>query len=439
MSRSRPVEDGFGGYTIMNRLMRAFLILPALMTTLIVALVLLPSVAFSSGQSNPEQVSAFFRFSPLPTPSRPGSTVPSPTPSPTRPPYPTATPTRIVRPPSPTPTQPSRFFDLARIDGAPLRNVIGDRLSSTLYAYTFNGRLYRSANDGTSWQLVSTDPAVDDFLMSAANPNVLYSGAGSRCTGLAQPPQPMYKSTDGGVNWRRLPAADNLRPLLAHPGDPNRLFAAGCDAPYLSTDGGLTWVAKHDQSPDDLWATYRVLAMDSSALVSSAQPNGATWGPIIAGGVAADGSGVVLFTNDEGDHWVRLTPNVYPASWGMTALAVDLYTEGLVAFAEPRSVWQTSNYGVNWQITSKGLETVAQRDLAGALFGLHDLAYHPSGRLYLATVRGLYVKPFTGQMWSKISETSFDNVSITNLLYTETNLNQFWLNTPEGVYWYRIQ
>jgi hypothetical protein len=325
------------------------------------------------------------------------------------------------------------------IDGVPIRKIIGDRLSSTLYAYTFSGWLYRSPNDGATWQLVTTQPAVPDFIMSAADPAVLYSGLGADCDGTPQPPQPLYKSVDGGVNWSQLPGAENLRPLLAHAGDANSIFAAGCDAPYLSTDSGLTWTAKPDRSPDNVWQTYRVVEMASASLVGDPRPSSPTWGQIIAGGVAPDGSGIVVFSNDLGDSWVRLTPNVFPASWGMNSLALDVFTEGLVAFAEPRSVWQTANYGINWQVTTQGLETVAQRDLAGATFGLNDLVYHPIGRLYLATVRGLYSKEFNAQTWDKVTGAVYDNTAITSLLYTETNPTLLWLNTEQGVYIHRIQ
>lgn len=423
----------------MLRPLRALLLLPAL----IVVLAVLPSVAFSRGDSSGDRSALYQTISPLPT--QPG-TVPPPTATPTRRPYPTATPWRkVYYPPpptptlAPTPTATPRDDEMALIDGVPIRKIIGDRLSSTLYAYTFSGWLYRSPDDGATWQLVTTQPAVPDFVMSAADPAVLYSGLGADCGGPPQPPQPLYKSVDGGVNWSQLPGGENLRPLLAHAGDANSIFAAGCDGPYLSTDGGHTWTAKPDHSPDNIWQTYRVVEMASASLVGDPRPASPTWGQIIAGGVATDGSGIVVFSNDLGDSWVRLTPNVFPASWGMNSLALDVFTEGLVAFAEPRSVWQTANYGINWQVSTQGLETVAQRDLAGATFGLNDLVYHPTGRLYLATVRGLYSKEFDAQVWAKVAGALYDTTAITSLLYTETNPTLLWLNTEQGVYIHRIQ
>ena len=423
------------------RSIRGLLIWPALM----VILVGLTAMRFSSvGRAAVSPSAQLGTISPLPTATEPG-TVPAPTATPTRRPYPTATPTRHPgprhRPPvrvyvvQPTPTAPAPLYrDPVLIEGAPLRKVIGDRLSSTIYAYTFSNWLYRSDDDGQQWRLVTSEPLVDDFVMSAANPDVLYSGAGSPCNGQTQPAQPFYRSLDGGLNWSRLPGADDLRPMLALASDSAIVFAAGCDAPYLTMDAGLSWTAKPDQSPANLWQTFHLVDMASTAHLPAPQGGEPATAQVFAGGLAADGSGVVAFSNDLGDNWVKLTPNVYPALWGMSALAIDQETDGLVAFAEPRSVWQTINFGVNWQIVSSGLETVAHRDLAGGVFGLNDLLYHPDGWLYLATVRGLYSKEFSAQVWNKVTGTSYDNVAVSGLLFTDSNPGVLWLNTAAGVY-----
>lgn len=368
--------------------------------------------------------------SPLPTPTRYG-TVPYPTKTPHRRPhrYPTATPT-VSAP---------LYPELVRIDGAPLRKVIGDQQSSTLYAYTYSGWLYRSPDDGATWTLVTSKPAVDDFVMSSADPNVLYAGAGRDCRDASLPAQPMYRSLDGGLTWQRLPAGDNLRPLLAHPGDPAQAFAAGCDGPYLTIDGGLSWTARADTSPDALWETYWVVDMALLASPENAPPDASTWGALVVGAIAEDGSGALVFTNDVGLNWVRLTPNVFPASWGMNAVTAALGRQGLLAFAEPRTVWQTANYGINWQISSKGLEAVAQSDVAGGVYGLNDLLYHPADTLYLATVRGLYTKPFSGQVWSKVVGARYENTHITGLVFTLSTPNQIWLNTTDGVYLHQVR
>ena len=70
--------------------------------------------------------------------------------------------------------------------------VIGDRLSETIYAYTEQDWLYRSDANGAAWYLVTTGPFVDDFVMSASNPDVLYSGSGVDCRSGAAAIAQMY-------------------------------------------------------------------------------------------------------------------------------------------------------------------------------------------------------------------------------------------------------
>jgi hypothetical protein len=419
----------------MKQWLRSFVFLPAA----ILALVIIPSIAFSKADSSADMQSALFQTIPPESPLPPGGTIP---PGGTVPPPPVKKPRKHRHYPTATPYyQPTATpipYGAVIVDGSRLQRVIGDRLSSTIYGYTANGRLYRSNNDGRTWYLVATDPVVDDFIMSAADPNVLYSGAGIPCDGGSYPSEPMYKSVDGGVNWSLVPGADNLRPLLAHQGDTASIFAADCDQPYVSQDGGATWTAKPDTSANALWDTFIAVDMAAASLLGDPRPDTANWDQIVVGGIAEDGSGVVAFTNDLGDTWTQLTPNVYPASWGMSAVAVDVYTDGLVAFAEPKSVWQTENYGVNWQISTMGLEALADSDLAGDTLGLLDLVYHPNGTLYLGTVEGLYTKGLSGQSWSKVTGSGFVDSAVNGLLYTESGLGTLWLNTADGVYTHQV-
>lgn len=351
----------------MNRLFRTFLFLPAL----VLALVILPLMALSTGfgpdgfsgkayaapdEASVSQPQFYDTYGPPPS-----GTVPRPTPPHRhRRPFPTVTPTRIYyyTPPTPTaipptatpmPTATPIAAGSVFASGHHLKKVIGDRLSNVIYGYTTDEWLYRSPDNGVSWNLVTTSPQVDDFIMNAANPNVLYSGKGAPCPDDSKTNEPMYKSTNGGLTWDVLPDSTNKRPLLSHQGDPNSLFAADCKTPYVTTDGGQTWMAKPDTSSEALWNTYHVIHMAAASMLGNPRPDKPNWDQIFGGGISTDGSGVVVFSNDQGKTWVRLTPKVEPASWGMTTIAVDPFIEGLIGFTEPKGVWTTENYGVDWK------------------------------------------------------------------------------------------
>ena len=420
----------------MRSLSRTFLLLPAL----ILALVLIPTVVMSAAGSTLEapraatflSAGAFDQNSIAALQSPPG-TVPPPSPLPTPVPSPIPRPPRPLPPgPAPAPT-PVVTSNKAMIYPYEIEKVIGDRLSPTIYAFTSNDSLYRSDDNGRIWFLIRSQLEVDDFLMSAADPNVLYSGKGADCSDPAASNEPFYQSLDGGYTWDEMPTAINLRPLLIDPADPYRLFAADCTMLYLSEDGGMSWVEKPDNSAAQLWTTYRVVDMASASLVGDPTPTQPHWQQIYAIGVDASGMGVIAFSGDEGETWANITdPNRAPEA--LRVVVAQLKQAGAVWMVAGNGVWATADFGINWELTNRGLSSLAS---AG---NLNDLTYAFNGKLYLATTRGLYEKPLTGKMWAKTNKTAFGNENLVSMLLTDSNPDTLWINTEDaGVFIYRIE
>ncbi len=418
----------------MRSWLRTFLLLPALL----LALVLIPTVVMSAADSAVQASSAdtilsaaaFDQNGVVAMQSPPGTVPPppSPLPSPVPPPPPRPRPL----PPAVAPT-PVVVSNKAMIYPHEIEKVIGDRLSSTIYAFTSNGSLYRSDDDGRIWFLIRSHLEVDDFLMSSADPNVLYSGAGVDCSDPSAANEPFYQSLDGGYTWDEMPTAINLRPLLIDPADPYRLFATDCTMLYLSEDGGMSWVEKPDNSAAQLWTTYRVVDMASASLVGDPTPTQPHWQQIYAIGVDANGAGVIAFSGDEGETWADITdPNLTPEA--LKVVVAQLKQAGAVWMIAGNGVWATTDFGINWGLTNRGLSALAS---AG---NLNDLTYAFNGKLYLATARGLYEKDLNAKMWEKTNKTAFANEKLVSLLLTDSNPNTLWINTEdEGVFIYRIE
>ena len=419
----------------MRSLSRTFILLPAL----ILALVLIPTVVMSAAGSTVGapladtllSAGAFDQNS-VAAMQRPPGTVPPP-PSPLPGPIPRPIPPRPRPiPPAPAPT-PVVTANKAMIYPHEIEKVIGDRLSPTIYAFTDNGSLYRSDDNGRIWFLIRSQLEVDDFVMSAADPNVLYSGKGVDCGDPAASNEPFYQSLDGGYTWDEMPTALNLRPLLIDPADPYRLFATDCSMLYLSEDGGMTWVEKPDNSAAQLWSSYRVVDMAAASLVGDPTPEQPHWQQLYAIGVDANGVGVIAFSGDEGETWANITdPNQAPEA--LSVVVAQLKQAGAVWMIADKGVWATADFGINWGLTNRGLNSLAS---AG---NLNDLTYAFDGKLYLATARGLYEKEIAGKMWEKTSKTAFGNENLVSLLLTESNPETLWINTEdEGVFVYRIE
>lgn len=396
--------------------MRASFRTIAFVAALFLALVVLPTgVLAAGGQSLPATLAAAFNVSAEIEQSRSqlpplGGTVPPPTPRPIPPaPVPPA--------PRPTPATSSSATQIAQ--------VIGDRLSSTMYALMGNGWLYRSNLDGRAWMMVGANPPVDTFLMSASDPNVLYSGESANCASAPAMILPMYKSTDGGATWTELAAGLNLKPLLIDPADPDTLFAADCSTIYLSTDGGATWSPKPAAAADNLWQTYAPVALASASLVGN--PQAPNWDQIFGVGNDFQNTGVVAFTGDRGDSWANIASATNVLS-GVTTVEASLWEGGKLWVVDSQGVWVSADYGVNWTLLNEGLTGVLR---AGA--SLNDVTYGQDGSLYLATDAGLFVLAPGATQWVRPDNANFDStLPMHSFLLTDSNPQRLWINAENA-------
>lgn len=344
--------------------------------------------------------------------------------------------------PTATPTaQP----DAVNVKGYGLKKVIGNRLTPVLYGYTDNGWLFRTPDNGVTWMLITTRPAVEDFVMSPAEPNVLFSGVGQDCTVADGEVAPMYKSVNGGMTFVELTNARNLKPLLAHGVDKNILFAGDCTSPYLTTDGGFTWLAKMGGS-ESVWASYDVMEMVASQFVGEPKPEEPNWDYLYAVGTDKDGNSIVVFTNDSGNTWENFTPKNEATMLNTSSIDSDPMVAGKLWTADSQGIWAKAGVDESWEITFTGLQDLLIDTENGPALKLNDVIAHENGNLYLATVSGLYMLSPGSTEWVKIEGGSFDDVEIFNIVVVDSdavgeggNVGLLWLNTANGVYSYMPQ
>ncbi len=327
--------------------------------------------------------------------------------------------------------------DAVSVKGYALKKVIGDRLSPVIYGYTDNDWLFRTSDNGATWMLITTRPAVENFVMSPAEPDVLFSGTGQDCNDSESEIAPMYKSVNGGMTFVELTNARNLQPLLAHGVDKNILFAADCSSPYLTTDGGFTWLEKLGGA-DSVWTTNHVGQMIASQFVGDPKPEQPNWDHLYATGTDKDGNSIVVYTTDSGNTWVNITPKSEATMLNTTSLDADPMTAGMLWAADSQGVWEKAGIDESWTITFAGLQDLLVDTEAGPILKLNDVVGHSNGTLYLATVKGLYSLSPGSLEWVKIESGSFDTLEIYNILFTDSNPDELWLNTSSGVYTYNV-
>ncbi|MCZ6916276.1 MAG: sialidase, partial [Gemmatimonadetes bacterium] len=205
---------------------------------------------------------------------------------------------------------------------ASVAGVVGDPL--TYYVGAASGGIWKSDDGGEYWRPIfddQPDHAIGALTVAPSDPAIVWAGTGephirsnvSLGTGV-------YKSTDGGENWRHMGLAWPSRTsrIVIHPTNPDIVYVAALGHShgpqrergiFRTSDGGETW--------------EHVLFVDENTGASSLEmdPNNPrilfagmwqveihTWGRESGG----PGSGIYM-SRDAGDNWTKLEGNGLPS------------------------------------------------------------------------------------------------------------------------------
>ncbi len=257
---------------------------------------------------------------------------------------------------------------------ASVAGVVGDPL--TYYVGAASGGIWKSEDGGEYWRPIfddQPDHAIGALAVAPSDPAVVWAGTGephirsnvSLGTGV-------YKSTDGGENWRHMGLAWPSRTsrIVIHPTNPDIVYVAALGHShgpqrergiFRTTDGGETW--------------EHVLFVDENTGASSLEmdPNNPrilfagmwqiavhTWGRESGG----PGSGIYM-SRDAGDSWTKLEGNGLPllpvgkvdicltAANSSRVYALIETGDGVPWHGqetESGELWRSDDGGGNWQL-----------------------------------------------------------------------------------------
>ncbi len=126
----------------------------------------------------------------------------------------------------------------------------------TVYAATATGGLWKTSNDGTTWEPIwdqGPTASIGDVTIAPSNPNIVWIGTGeanifrSSNAGIG-----VYKSIDAGKTWQYmgLPGTYTIPRIIIHPKTPDIVYVAASGhewtgnedrGVYKTIDGGKTW------------------------------------------------------------------------------------------------------------------------------------------------------------------------------------------------------
>jgi len=250
---------------------------------------------------------------------------------------------------------------------------------NTYYVGAASGGLFRTQNNGISWQPIFDDQdvsSVSALAISQKNPKVLWAGTGE--TFIIRPAHAIgdgiYKSMDGGDTWKNMGLKKTARiaRIIVHPENDDIVYAAALGhtfgpqkerGVYRTTDGGKTWnnilfidentgaidIALDRSNPDFLIAAMWEIHIN-------------TWG-LNSGGE----SGGVFISKNGGNTWKRQDKNGLPGGKGKPvgkiAVAISQSNPNtMYALCEEKhpGLYRTNNGGESWFLVSRN-HTLAER------------------------------------------------------------------------------
>jgi photosystem II stability/assembly factor-like uncharacterized protein len=289
--------------------------------------------------------------------------------------------------------------------------------------------VYRSSNNGVSWQLLNTNTGLTTtYIWSlSANGTNLYAGTGKGG---------VFKSTNNGTTWSNIGLVGKDIDVLTAYGD-TIIAAVNQDGVYLSTDSGASWKIINGRGFTD--EQYMTIAFSGNTLFVGAYYSGffsndlgLNWHAFSIGRpqtcvtsiianrrslcVGTINGGVYSSTNDGTDWKV--------SRFGETGYVSNLVSNDTVIFASIVSgIFRSKDNGFNWTIVDSGLVNNSPLCMVIADPYLYTGTY--SGGVFRSTDNGT--------SWN-LPSTDLTNTSINALTVSGANLFAGTISNGGGVF-----
>ena len=287
-----------------------------------------------------------------------------------------------------------------RIDRVAVSRVRGQ--PDRIYIAPSTGGVFKSVNGGMSWSPIFDEvigsKSMGDIAVAKSNPDILWVGTGEETTVAYYWGDGVYKSTDGGKTWTNMGLKDTRHTgrIAIHPTNPDIVLVAAQGhlwgpnperGVFKTTDGGVTW--KKVLFVDDNTGANEVLFDPSNPQVvyaSTYQRQRKIYGGITVG----PGSSIYKST-DGGDTWRKIDkglPSVEMGRIGLDVSPVDpqlIYADvevsgarypapqgsdgdcpppgssgrGINAFESPGGVYRSTDGGETWEHVNARLDQPA--------------------------------------------------------------------------------
>jgi photosystem II stability/assembly factor-like uncharacterized protein len=251
-----------------------------------------------------------------------------------------------------------RIDDLAVLESNP----------AVFYVGSATGGLWRTTNNGTTWDVLFDDlddvVSIGDIAIPPNDANTIWVGSGennNRQSGSWG--NGVYKSTDAGRTWKLmgLGGSRHIARVIVDPVDHDVVYVAALGSlwgagkergVFKTTDGGLTWTNVLFVN-EDTGATELAIDPSNNKVLYAAtyQRRRATWG--FNGG----GPGSAIYkSSDAGRTWTRLTDGIPSGPLGRIGLDVYRANPNIlyarIEHEKESGVYRSDNAGQSWRKVS---------------------------------------------------------------------------------------
>lgn len=315
---------------------------------------------------------------------------------------------------------------------------------SIWYVATASGGVWKTINAGTTWKSIFDGQkvfATGSVTIDPSNPSTVWVGTGENVGGRHIAfGDGVYKSSDGGSSWKNmgLPNSEHISKIVVHPSNSNIVWVAsqgplwssgGDRGVYKSTDGGLTWKKVLGEGSWTGATDLLIDPRDPSLLYAATWDRHRTVAAYMGGG---PGSGIHR-SFDGGETWEELTSGIPKSNLGKIGLAISPQQPDVVYAAieldrKKGGVFRSSDRGSSWKKMSNTVSGGTGPHYYQELYA----SPHKFDRLYLMNVRVLTSED-GGANFSTLKESDkhSDNHA---LVFKKDDPNYLMLGTDAGIY-----
>ncbi len=268
-----------------------------------------------------------------------------------------------------------RFRNIGPVRGGRVISAVGIPDDPATYFFgAVAGGLWKTSDAGVTWVPIADEflktGSVSDIAIAPSDPNVIYVGMGeSTIRTDVSFGDGVYKSTDGGKTWNHCGLAEtrHIGKVRIHPKNPDIVWVAALGHAfgsnkergiYKSTDGGKNWkqvlfksktagaidLTFDPRTPDTLYASIWQVYRNFWELSSGGEESG------------------IWKSTDGGETWTDITRNqgLPKGLLGKIGLSASPVQAGrvfaLVEAKEGKGMYRSDDFGTTWTLTSDNQE-----------------------------------------------------------------------------------